>query len=233
MNTVVALIPARGGSKGIKHKNIVDLASKPLLAYSIDAALESGVINRVYVSSDDDNILSVAKHHGAELIKRDPSLARDESPTDPVITEFIEKAQLQPKDIIVLLQPTSPLRTAQHIREALAEYRDFPTCHSLISVYELNNKYLKAYVGGGEFLHPVAGEHTSYTRRQDLPSLYMPNGALYIFSVAEFMREEKIPRTHIIPYLMSETESLDIDTPEDLQLAEQRLLAMQTEPAAQ
>ncbi len=233
MNTVVALIPARGGSKGIKHKNIVDLASKPLLAYSIDAALESGVINRVYVSSDDDNILSVAKHYGTELIKRDPSLARDESPTDPVITEFIEKAQLQPKDIILLLQPTSPLRTAQHIREALAEYRDFPTCHSLISVYELNNKYLKAYVGGGEFLHPVAGEHTSYTRRQDLPSLYMPNGALYIFSVAEFMREEKIPRTHIIPYLMSETESLDIDTPEDLQLAEQRLLAMQTEQAAQ
>lgn len=233
MNTVVALIPARGGSKGIKHKNIVDLASKPLLAYSIDAALESGVINRVYVSSDDDNILSVAKHYGAELIKRDPSLARDESPTDPAITEFIEKAQLQPKDIIVLLQPTSPLRTAQHIREALAEYRDFPTCRSLISVYELNNKYLKAYVGGGEFLHPVAGEHTSYTRRQDLPSLYMPNGALYIFSVAEFMREEKIPRTHIIPYLMSETESLDIDTPEDLQLAEQRLLAMQTEQAAQ
>lgn len=233
MTTVIALIPARGGSKGIKHKNIVDLASKPLLAYSIDAALASGVINRVYVSSDDDNILSVAKTCGAELIKRDPSLARDESPTDPVITEFIQKAQLQPKDIIVLLQPTSPLRTAQHIREALAEYRDFPTCHSLISVYELNNKYLKAYVGGGEFLHPVAGEHTSYTRRQDLPSLYMPNGALYIFSVAEFMREEKIPRTHIIPYLMSETESLDIDTPEDLQLAEQRLLVMQKEQAAQ
>jgi len=223
MTNVVALIPARGGSKGIKHKNIVELANKPLLAYSIEAAVASGVIQSVYVSSDDDNILTVAKTYGAEVIERDPSLARDESPTDPVITEFIQKAHLAPKDIIVLLQPTSPLRTAQHIREALAEYRDFPTCHSLISVYELNNKYLKAYVGGGEFLHPVAGEHTSYTRRQDLPSLYMPNGALYIFSVAEFMREEKIPRTHIIPYLMSEAESLDIDTPADLIAAAQQL----------
>lgn len=227
MANVIALIPARGGSKGIKYKNIVTLGDKPLLAYSIQAAVESGVINHIYVSSDDDNILSVAKEYGAEVIKRDAALARDESPTDPVITECIHKANLAPKDIIVLLQPTSPLRTAQHIREALAEYRDFPTCHSLISVYELNNKYLKAYVGGGEFLHPVAGEHTSYTRRQDLPSLYMPNGALYIFSVAEFMREEKIPRTHIIPYLMSEAESLDIDTPDDLAVAAQQLQAAQ------
>ena len=82
---------------------------------------------------------------------------------------------------------------------------------------------MKAYVGGGEFLHPLVGKHTSYTRRQDLPSVYMPNGALYIFKVDEFLREEKIPRAHTIPFLMSEYDSLDIDTPDDLLIAEQRL----------
>lgn len=223
MQRVIALVPARGGSKGIKHKNIVPLLGKPLLAYSLQAALTSGVIDAVYVSSDHATILDVGQKYGASLIERDPSLALDESPTDPVITECILKAGLEPKDIIVLLQPTSPLRTDQHIREALSEFRDFPGCRSLISVYEINNKYLKAYMGGGEFLRPVGGEHTSYTRRQDLPSLYMPNGAIYIFTVSEFMREEKIPRSHTIPYLMSDYDSLDIDTLDDLAIAEQRL----------
>lgn len=223
MQKVFALLPARGGSKGILQKNIAPLLDQPLIAYSIQAAQASGVIDDIYVSSDDDQILSVAHYYKAERLKRDPHLARDDSPTDPVIAEFIHRVKPAAKDIIVLLQPTSPLRTGEHIREALAEFNDFPTCHSLISVYEISNKFMKAYVGGGEFLHPLAGEHTSYTRRQDLPSLYMPNGAIYIFKVADFLREEKIPRTHIIPYLMSDDDSLDIDTPDDLAIAAQRL----------
>lgn len=223
MTRVLALLPARGGSKGILQKNIAPLLDQPLIAYSIKAARDSGVVDEIYVSSDDDQILSVAHYYNAERLKRDPNLARDETPTDPVIAEFIHRLKPAAKDIIVLLQPTSPLRTARHICEALAEFKDFPTCHSLISVYEISNKYMKAYVGGGEYLHPLAGEHTSYTRRQDLPSLYMPNGAIYIFKVEDFLREEKIPRDRTIPYLMSSYDSLDIDTPEDLEIAEQRL----------
>lgn len=223
MPKVFALVPARGGSKGIPQKNIAPLLDQPLIAYTLLAAKASGVMDHIYVSSDDDQILSVAHYYGVERLKRDPHLARDESPTDPVISEFIHRIKPANKDIIVLLQPTSPLRTAEHICDALAEFRDFPTCHSLISVYEISNKYMKAYVGGGEFLHPLAGEHTSYTRRQDLPSLYMPNGAIYIFKVEDFLREEKIPRTHIIPYLMSDEDSLDIDTPNDLIAAAERL----------
>ncbi len=223
MPKVFALLPARGGSKGILQKNIAPLLDQPLIAYSIQAAQESGVIDAIYVSSDDDQILSVAHYYKAERLKRDPHLARDDSPTDPVIAEFIHRVKPAAKDIIVLLQPTSPLRTGEHIREALAEFNDFPTCHSLISVYEISNKFMKAYVGGGEFLHPLAGEHTSYTRRQDLPSLYMPNGAIYIFKVEDFLSEEKIPRTHIVPYLMSDYDSLDIDVPDDLEIAAQRL----------
>lgn len=223
MPNVFALVPARGGSKGILQKNIVPLGDQPLLAYTLKAAQESGVVDSVYVSSDDDQILSVAHYYGAERIKRDPHHARDESLIDPVVAEFIHRLKLAGKDIIILLLPTSPLRTAVHIREALAEFRDFPTCRSLISVCEINNQLMKAYVGGGEFLQPLAGAHSSYMRRQDLPSLYMPNGAISIFKVDEFMREEKIPRTHEIPYLMSDYDSLDVDTPADLLIAEQRL----------
>lgn len=223
MPNVFALVPARGGSKGILQKNIAPLRDQPLLAFTLKAAQESGVIDAVYVSSDDDQILSVAHYYGAERLKRDPHLARDESPIDPVVAEFIHRIKPAAKDIIILLLPTSPLRTANHIREALAEFRDFPTCHSLISVYEVNNQLMRAYVGGGEFLQPLAGAHSSYLRRQDLPSLYMPNGAISIFKVDDFLREENIPRTHEIPYLMSEYDSIDIDTPEDLHIAEQRL----------
>lgn len=229
MPNVFALVPARGGSKGILQKNIVPLVDQPLLAYTLKAAQESGVVDSVYVSSDDDQILSVAHYYGAERIKRDPHLARDESPIDPVVAEFIHRLKLAGKDIIILLLPTSPLRTAVHIREALAEFRDFPTCRSLISVCEINNQLMKAYVGGGEFLQPLAGAHSSYMRRQDLPSLYMPNGAISIFKVDEFMREEKIPRTHEIPYLMSDYDSLDVDTPADLLVAEKRLSQRATE----
>lgn len=229
MPNVFALVPARGGSKGILQKNIVPLVDQPLLAYTLKAAQESGVIDSVYVSSDDDQILSVAHYYGAERIKRDPHLARDESPIDPVVAECIHRLKLAGKDIIILLLPTSPLRTAVHIREALAEFRDFPTCRSLISVCEINNQLMKAYVGGGEFLQPLAGAHSSYMRRQDLPSLYMPNGAISIFKVDDFMREEKIPRTHEIPYLMSDYDSLDVDTPADLLIAEQRLRKRVTE----
>ena len=223
MPNVFALVPARGGSKGILQKNIAPLLDQPLLAYTLKAAQTAGGIDSIYVSSDDDQILSVAHYYGAERLKRDPHLALDESPIDPVVGEFIHRIKPADKDIIILLLPTSPLRNAVHIREALAEFRDFPTCRSLISVYEINNQLMKAYVGGGEFLQPLAGAHSSYLRRQDLPSLYMPNGAITIFKVEDFMREENIPRTHEIPYLMSEYDSLDIDTSDDLLIAEQRL----------
>lgn len=223
MTKVFALIPARGGSKGILQKNIAPLLDQPLIAYTIQAAYSSQIVDAVFVSSDDEQILSVAHYYNAERIKRAPHLANDDSPTDPVIAEFIHRTKPALKDVIVLLPPTSPLRTGEHIREAVSEFNDFPTCRGLISVYEIGNKLMKAYVGGGEFLHPLAGEHTSYNCRKDLPSLYMPNDAIYVFKVEDFLREEKIPRTHLIPYLMSEYDSLDIGVPGDLILAEQRL----------
>ena len=225
MSNVFALIPARGGSTGIIQKNIQPLLDQPLLAYTIIAAQKSGVVDAVYVSSDDDQILAMAHYYGDERIKRDYHFARDDSPLDPVVAEFIHRVKPAGKDTIILLQPTSPLRQAKHIVEALAEYRDFPCCRRLISVYEISNKYMRAYVGGGEFLHLLAGEHTSLILREDLPSLYLPNGAISIFKVDDFLREEIIPRSHLIPYLMPEKESLEIRNEEDIRQAEAYLRA--------
>ncbi|WP_170941734.1 cytidylyltransferase domain-containing protein [Cellvibrio mixtus] len=220
MPSVFALVPARGGSTGIIQKNIQPLLDQPLLAYTLNAAHASGVVDAVYVSSDDDQILAMAHYYGAERIKRDHHLARDDSPLDPVVGEFIHRIKPAGKDIVILLQPTSPLRTAKHIVEALAEYRDFPCCRGLISVYEISNQYRRAYVGGNEFLQLLAGEHASLMHREALPSLYMPNDAIAIFKVDDFLREEAIPHSHLIPYLMSETESLKIHTEDDIKRAE-------------
>jgi CMP-N,N'-diacetyllegionaminic acid synthase len=220
MSNVFAFVPARGGSTGIIQKNIQPLLDQPLLAYTLQAARSSAVVDAVYVSSDDDQILSMAHYYGAERIKRDPHLARDDSPLDPVVAEFIQRVKPAGKDIIILLQPTSPLRTSKHIIEALAEYRDFPCCRCLISVYEISNKYMRAYVGGGEFLNLLVGEHASFIRRDVLPSLYMPNGAISIFKVDDFLREESIPDNYLVPYLMSEAESLEVQTVADIQNAE-------------
>ena len=126
MPNVFALVPARGGSKGIPQKNIAPLLDQPLIAYTLQAAQESGVVDATYVSSDDDQILSVAHYYGAERFKRDPHFAQDNSPTDPVIAEFIHRVKPAGKDIIILLQPTSPLRTARHIKEAFGRILRFP-----------------------------------------------------------------------------------------------------------
>jgi CMP-N,N'-diacetyllegionaminic acid synthase len=149
MSKVYALVPARGGSKTIPQKSIVPLMDQPLIAYTLQAINASEVADVVYVSSDDEQILAVANYYGAEKFKRDPHLASNEATLDSVVAEFIHRIKPEPKDIIILLLPTSPLRTSEHIRDALAEFKDFPTCRCLLSVYEIESKYFNAYVGGG------------------------------------------------------------------------------------
>ncbi len=220
MARTLALIPARGGSKGIPYKNIVNLAGRPLLSHSILAAKAAQVFNAIYVSSDDAQILAIAQQEGAATICRNPDFAKDHSPTDPVIQEFIEHQSLAADDVIVLLQPTSPLRTAQNIAASLEMYRQHKDCYALISVCAANNKYLYAYVGADPYLVPAMPEYAKISRRQDLPNIYLPNGAIYIFSVADFQREQTIPNSNVIAYVMCEAESLDIDEPADLNEAE-------------
>lgn len=217
---VYALIPARGGSKGVLRKNLATLAGNPLISYSIEAALVADDIDEVYVSSEDEEILGVARALGAKIISRPRNLAQDDTPTAPVIAHAIEHwdRSCSLPGFIVLLQPTSPQRTGKDIDEAFA-LLDKMGGNNLISVYEPPHHPLKAFLVNEEgYLKGLLSERESFTRRQDLPPAYMPNGAIYIFTVTEFLAEQKIPMERVFPFVMPIERSVDIDTIADLQL---------------
>ncbi|MFS1874869.1 cytidylyltransferase domain-containing protein [Enterovibrio norvegicus] len=217
----IALITARGGSKGLPGKNIYPLAGKPLLAWSIDAAKESGLFEDVYVSTDCPDIASVALKFGAKVIERPPELATDNASSHCVIEHAIEELALKSSDRVMLLQPTSPLRTVADIKQSFEVYDHNETCSCVISVYEPDNTPAKAYkiLESGEITGLVSAE-APYTRRQDLPRCFQPNGAIYLFSVEGFSRSQCIPKLGVFPYVMEEERSLDVDTLADMQKIE-------------
>lgn len=214
----IALITARGGSKGLPRKNILDLHSLPLIAWTIRAALNSKFIDQVYVTTEDAEIIDISQQYGAEIILRPRHLASDNTASEPVIAhalEHLKKQSILVKDIF-LLQPTSPLRTTTHIDEAYDLYIN-KKADSVISLFEPSHHPLKAFkVQNNGTVKGLISDDSPYCRRQDLPVALQPNGAIYIFNNYKFLRYSKIPRTNIYPYIMSETESLDVDTIEDL-----------------
>lgn len=216
----IALIPARGGSKGLPGKNIIDLAGKPLIAYSIEAAQNSQKFEKIIVSTDDDAIKEAALSFGAEVIDRPAGLAKDTSTTDSVISHVIEELNEVDFDVITLLQPTSPLRTADHIKEAYEVHKSH-SGNMTMSVYEPEECIFKAFksLESGE-LSGYFSKDAPFRPRQEFEKVYLPNGAIYIFSKEAFLSENKIPRTGIYPYKMLASESHDIDTKDDLVMIE-------------
>lgn len=217
--SVLALIPARGGSKGVKRKNLRMVRGKPLLAYTINAALESSFIDNIYVSSDDLEILEVAEKMGVEGLPRAPAACTDAAVANDVIADFSKKIQpgiISGNPYIVFLQPTSPLRTGRHIDEAFA-LMDDADCEVCVSVVEATKTPFKAFIltSCGR-LESLFDESLTNANRQSLSAAYYPNGAIYIFPYARYVENKGIPSNRGIPYIMSDSESLDIDTEEDL-----------------
>ncbi|MCG9612070.1 acylneuraminate cytidylyltransferase family protein [Vibrio sp. Vb2133] len=212
-----ALITARGGSKGLPRKNVLPLKGKPVIAWTIEAALECSQIDRVFVTTDDQEIADVSRQFGAEVLNRPSHLATDEATSEAVISHAIaELERTENITTIVLLQPTSPLRSSLHISDALSLYYEKgATC--TISVFEPGHCPAKAYqLNENGTISGLYGAAAPYTRRQDLPTTYQPNGAIYIFSVDSFKQFDQIPREGVYPYEMSEKQSADIDRLEDL-----------------
>lgn len=225
-SAVLGLIPARGGSKGVPRKNIRELAGIPLITHSIQAARDATAIDSVVVSTDDGEIAEVAESHGARVPFIRPSeLATDEAPTAPVITHALETLHDagEAYDAFVLLQPTSPLRTATHIDEAYSLYNDSES-DSVISVYPTYDTRWKYTPEGAKKLNYTdAGK-----RRQDRDPEYVINGAIYVTDVKQFFQTEETITGTTKMYEMTERESVDIDTPFDLWLAEQILTKWET-----
>ncbi|MFG0885955.1 cytidylyltransferase domain-containing protein [Vibrio sp. CJQ_6] len=212
-----ALITARGGSKGLPRKNVLPLKGKPVIAWTIEASMKCPQIDRVVVTTDDEEIADVSRKFGAEVINRPSHLATDEATSEAVISHAIaELEKTENITTIVLLQPTSPLRNSSHISDALALHNEQgATC--TISVFEPSHCPAKAYrLNENGTISGLYGAAAPYTRRQDLPTTYQPNGAIYIFSVDSFKQFNQIPREDVYPYEMSEKQSADIDTLEDL-----------------
>jgi CMP-N-acetylneuraminic acid synthetase len=228
MDRVLGLIPARGGSKSIPHKNIAPLAGRPLLAYTCEAALGSRRLTRVILSTDDEEIARIGRDCGVEVpFMRPPELAADDTPSLPVarhaVRWLIEHEGWEP-EVLVLLQPTSPLRRAHHLDEAL-ERLEQTAAETVVSVVEVPHQFSPYALMRlqDNYLSDFWPEPLPFDRfhRQNLPALYARNGPAILACRIAVMEEcQSFYGPHVIPYVMGREESVDIDTPYDLRLAE-------------
>lgn len=215
--SVLAVVTARGGSKGVPGKNILPIGGRPLIQWTIDAARGSRHIDRLILSSEDPAIIEIASKGGCEVpFRRDPALAGDEASSIDVVVDALQR--VPGHDIVVLLQPTSPLRTAADIDGAiqLLETSGAPACVSLRMADE--HPYLTFRLGDGgviaRFAEPPAGISL---RRQDLPAAWCLNGAVYVARVEWFLRERSFLSPQTVGYGMPAERSLDIDTLADVE----------------
>ena len=223
---VVAIIPARGGSKGIFKKNLVKVLGKPLIDWTIEAALSSSFITDVVVTSDDDDILSnTKKFEDVLLIDRPNELAQDNSRTEPVLAHALEFLKNKGKeyDYLVLLQPTSPLRNSNDIDAAFKVLQNSEAT-SLISVVEPEHHPLKSFkINDKGFLEGLVNNNFPFMPRQELPKIFQPNGAIYIVKITEFLKKNTLFTNKTINFTMSPSKSIDIDTFEDIKRIENHL----------
>lgn len=213
---VLGIIPARGGSKGVPGKNVRDAGGKPLLAWTIDAARGSAYLDRLVLSSDDAAIIAAARAYGCDVpFVRDAALAADETPSVDVVLDAIERCPGY--DWIVLLQPTSPLRSAADIDGALRRCVALraPACVSVTRAAE--SPYWMFTVARDGRMTPVMPRPAA-ARRQDLPPVYSLNGAVYVARTEWFRRERSFVTAETAAYEMPAERSLDIDTETDFQL---------------
>lgn len=213
---VLALIPARGDSKGLPGKNIRPVGSRPLLAWSVEAARASRSIDRLILSSEDEAIMAAARACGCEVPFRRPEvLSSDTATTIDVVIHALDA--LPGYDLIVLLQPTSPLRTAADIDAAcdLLAASGAPACVSVSPVEQ--NPYWMYRLGDDQSLVPVVENPSNATRRQDLPPAYVVNGAVYVANSAWLRESRSFITRETMGYVMPVERSIDIDTLEDFE----------------
>lgn len=207
---ILAIIPARGGSKRLPRKNILNLNGKPLLAYTIEASLQSKYITKTIVTSDDSEILDISKKYGSDTIKRPDYLASDTATSFDAIEHTIIN-QKENYDYIILLQPTSPLRTTKHIDEAI-ELLYGKKADAVVSTCEVDhpvqwNMKIKEDLDISEFVKNI-----DTNRSQDQTKHYRLNGAIYIARTEKLLEEKTFfLNQNIYSYIMNKEDSIDID----------------------
>lgn len=215
-NTLV-LIPARAGSKGVPQKNSKSFAGGPSLTErAVLVAKEVFPSNQIVVSTDDDSLLEMATLHHVVALKRSPELASDTSGMLEVMLDAVDRQEQKPA-FLMLLQPTSPFRTSDHLFQALHDFQEGdqaliavnePAGHPFYTLFEEHNGLLTKF------------HKNAVVRRQDLPPAYDVNGLLYIFSVADLREKSWVEFERIRPLIVPKWQAIDVDTPEDWWLAE-------------
>lgn len=226
MTDYLGVIPARSGSKTVPRKNVRELDGKPLLAYTVEAA-ETSSIDYTVLSTDSEEIRDVALSHGANApFLRPPELATDDAPTEPVIThavEYVEEHDGLEVDAIVLLQPTSPARDADHIDEALSTY-EASDGDSLVAVTEDHSNRWRLTEDGATKVN-----YQDDRRRQEVEPEYVETGAIYVVDRDRFLETSDLRTGATELYVMDRPSSVDIDTPFEFWLAERVIADWKTQ----
>ncbi|WP_428909828.1 cytidylyltransferase domain-containing protein [Niallia sp. Krafla_26] len=222
---ILAVIPARGGSKGIPNKNIIDINGKPLIQYSIDAAKKSKYIDRIVVSTDSVKIADIAKKSGADVpMLRPPHLASDQAKTIDVLTHMVDELRKvgEVYDYLVLLQPTQPLRQSFHIDEAV-ELITSRGARSLVSISLVNTHPVLMRTKSPDGTLKNILTLNSTMRRQEFPDYYYVNGSIYINILDDLFDSNTSLNDNELGYVMEKKYDIDIDEPIDLEMAKIKL----------
>ena len=222
--TILAIIPARGGSKGVINKNLQPLLSQPLLNWTIEAAKGAALVDRVVVSSDSEEIKDVALTAGADVpFLRPPELAHDSVHSSKVIThalDWLEANENYAPDIVVMLLPTSPFRQSSHINDALNTMLNNEDIPAVIGVNQVNKHPAAFRLIQHNCLTPLIQADNLNVQRQEAGDLYAVNGSIYIIGVPLFREKLTFHVEGAAPYVLPKLNSLDIDSWEDFRIAE-------------
>lgn len=214
----IALIPARKGSKSIKNKNLFKILGKPLIHYTLKAAKKSKIINEIFVSSDCKKILNYSFNQSVNTIKRPKMYSKDNSTANEVVKNFFDEySKINKDDVIIYLQPTSPFRNYIDIDKSINLFLK-NNMKPLVSVKKTEICIYKTLYIKNKLLKSFFGEDKMTYSRQNVPTSYEVNGAIYIFKVSDFLRNSRFPIEKSFPFIMSGLKNLDIDEPKDLKI---------------
>lgn len=217
----ICIIPARGGSKRIPRKNILPLNGKPLMAYSIDAAKESGVFEKVVVSTEDQEIMEIAQKHGAEIDIRPEAMAGDHVTKVQVINEYISRNKIENQyAYVAALLPTCPFRTAQDVKDAFEKLTSQEQYDFLIGVTEYEFPIEFALRADDKIVEMIDPSGYEVTRSQNKEKKYHPNGAIYMASMKGFLEKKTFFNRQMMHHIMPAIRSYDIDYPYQFEIAE-------------
>lgn len=219
MNTYIGLIPARSGSKGIINKNLKKIEKLSLVEKAVKNLKSSKKIKDVFVSSDSQKILSKISKFGGIPFKRLKKFATDRTTGNDVIKNFISKKKLRINTILVYHQPTSPLKNNFHISKAIDIFEKKNPL-ALISCYKADSEVIfKSFVMNGNTIKPLFGLKKNLSNRQDIREVLVPNGAIFIFRLNKKFFKKGINFDKTIPYIMKKTDTIDINTITELNIA--------------